>query len=149
MLPSSVAAGREHQFQRQRGLVDEFHGHQRRLKHWHARLLGGRQKLLVRPELAAEHDAGNPEGKEVGVAGLALFMAQFAQVVNLRMAHDLQALVGEIAGEAAQGQTGPVDGRLADDALEIALFRSSFICERRGMFLEELLHGQGGAFHNN
>ncbi len=63
------------------------------------------------------------------------------------MAHHLHALVGEIAGEAAQRQAGPVHGRLADDAFEVASLREQFHLQLGGMFLEELFNREGVVFH--
>ena len=68
------AARGKHHFQRQRGHVDEFHRHQRRLENRHARLRRRREKFLVRLQTAAENDARDFVGKQIRVARHALLL---------------------------------------------------------------------------
>ena len=81
------------------------------------------QKFLVRAETAAENDARDFEGEEMGVTFRAFGGRERPQIIHLRVAENLHPFVGEVVRESAQRQAGPVDRRLADDALQSAFAR--------------------------
>ena len=124
------AARREHHFQRQRGQLMNFIVTSGRLENRHVRVCSAAvRNSLSGLQTAAEDDARDFVGEQIGVTRLALLWSRATQIIHLRVAHDLHAFVGEILREAAQRQAGAVDGRLADDALEIrSRRRRSFIC---------------------
>ena len=114
------AARRKHRFQRERRGIDELHRDHRALKNRHARFFGGGQKFLVRPKTAAENKARNFEGEKVGVTLQSFGGRERPQIIHLGVAENLHPFVGEVVRESAQRQAGPVDRRLADDALQPA-----------------------------
>jgi len=74
---------------------------------------------------------------------------EVVKVGMLGLADDLQSLAGEVTGVAGQGQAGPVDGRLADDALEAGGAGQEAQFQGAGLFVVKLFDGDGSALHTN
>src|SRR5208282_709924 len=141
------AARREHGFELQRRGIDEFHRHQRALEDRHLRLLRRLQKFCIGTETAAEDDARDFVGEQIGITRLPLLFQEGTQVIHLRVAHDLHTLVGEVLREPAQREAGPVHGRLADDALQTRRAGDELHLQHVGVFLVKLINGDGFVLH--
>ena len=102
------------------GGIDEFHrdhagSHDRNFK------LGGRIEQRGRDgEISGDDDAGHLAGEHHANAFLQRDGAEALQVAHLGGTKHLNALHGEIAVEARQGEAGTVDSGLADEAIESA-----------------------------
>ena len=107
-------------------------------------LLGRLDEEPARPQVAAQHQARDAMGEQIVRPRLLHRGVERAQVGDLDVADDLDALGREVALEAGEGEAGAVDGRLADGALQPGRAGDELQAQLDGVAGVELRDGDDG-----